>query len=72
MIKDSEALKSEIEREMLKGIDKAFLKSLEDRGNPIQAMMAQNLNYKAMYNGIAMRYMRKFDIKGLTMKNYDD
>jgi hypothetical protein len=72
MIKDSQALKAEIEKEMLKGVDKGLLKSLEACGNPLQAMMAQNLNYKAKYNGIAMRYMRQFDIKGLTMQNYDD
>jgi hypothetical protein len=72
MIKDSESLKTEIEKEMLKSVDKAFLKSLEECGNPIQAHLSQNLNYKAKYNGIAMRYMNQFDIKGLTMRNYDD
>lgn len=72
MIKDAASLKVEIETEMLKSIDKDFLKSLENCGNPIRSMLAQNLNYKAKYNGIAMRYMDQFDIKGLTMKNFDD
>ena len=49
---------------MLKSIDKVFLKSLENCGNPIQALLSQNLEYKCKYNNIVFKYLQTIiDVK---------
>ena len=47
IIEDSGTIKKWVEKEMLKSIDKRFLAYLVSTGNPIQAHLAQNLNYKS-------------------------
>ena len=75
IIEDSGTIKKWVEKEMLKSIDKRFLAYLVSTGNPIQAHLAQNLNYKSAYNYLIVRYMEKFiDIKKtkVWVKNLDD
>lgn len=74
MIEDSQVLKKKIDIELVKCIDTTYLKKLEDSGNPIQAHLSQNLNYKSAYNGLCMRLFHQFlpASAKLSMRNHDD
>ncbi len=73
IIEDSQILKHLIDKELIKCIDPTYIKKLELAGNPIQAHLIQNLNYKSCYNYLVTNFMSKFvDMKKIYVKNIDD
>ena len=75
IVEDSKICKKFIEEKMLKALKPEYLANLERLGNPIEAHMAQNLNYKSDYNNLIVRYMEQFiDIKKakVWVQNLDD
>ena len=72
IIQDSLDLRDVINKKLISCIEPAYLKKLEQSDNPIQAHLAQNLNYKCAYNYIVVRVMEYFDIKKINVRNFDD
>jgi hypothetical protein len=59
-IEKAREISKDIDNLVIQSFDKEIIQYLKDCGNPIQAIQAQNMNYKICYNQLIVDYLVKF------------
>lgn len=60
IIQKAKEISKDINNLVCKSFDKKVLKYLEQSGNPIGAIQAQNMNYRATYDSLIVEYLQKY------------
>lgn len=65
ILEESGLIRKQVENAIVKSIDKKIIQYLNKCGNPIGALLLQNLQFNDEYNKVVMGYMRQVGVKNL-------
>lgn len=60
VIEKANEIRKDIDNLVVNSFDKKVLQYLKDCGNPIEALQAQNMDYKITYNQLIVSYLEKY------------
>lgn len=60
VIEKANEIRRDIDKLVVNSFDKKVLQYLKDCGNPIEALQAQNMDYKITYNQLIVSYLEKY------------